>query len=91
MENITQKELRKIQKLEKRQGILTGYVSKIGKLLLYILPLVLVVITILTLFQISQDAILYVIFYIVLVIYGINSLILFYGASLTKKSFQSRL
>ncbi len=91
MENITQKELRKIQKLEKRQGILTGYVSKIGKLLLYILPLVLVVITILTIFQISQDAILYAIFYIVLVIYGINSLILFYGASLTKKSFQSRL
>lgn len=83
MENITRKELRKIQKLEKRQGILTGYISKIGKLLLYILPLVLVVITILTLFQISQDAILYAIFYIVLVIYGINSLILFYGASLT--------
>jgi len=90
MEHITQKELRKIQKLEKRQGILTGYISKVGKMLLYILPLVLVVITILT-FLISEDIILYVIFYIVLVIYGINSLILFYGASLTKKSFQSRL
>lgn len=90
MENITQKELRKIQKLEKRQGILTGFISKVGKMLLYILPLVLVVITILT-FLISEDIILYVIFYVVLLIYGINSLILFYGASLTKKSFQSRL
>ncbi len=90
MENITQKELRKIQKLEKRQGMLTAYVSKVGKLLLYILPLVLVVITILT-FLISEDIILYTIFYVVLLIYGINSFFLFYGASLTKKSFQSRL
>jgi len=91
MEDITQNELKEIQKLEKRQGNLTSYISKVGKMLLYILPLILVVITILTLFQIAQDIILYMIFYIVLVIYGINSIILFFGASLTKKSFQSRL
>jgi hypothetical protein len=91
MEEITSKELINIQKLERLQGKLTSYISQVGKLLLYILPLVLVVITIFTLFQISQDIILYAIFYAVLIIYGINSIILFYGASLTKKSFQSRL
>ena len=91
MERIIENELKKILKLEQLQGKLTNYISKVGKWLLYILPLALVVITIFTLFEITNVELLSYIFYGILIIYGINSIILFLGANTTKKSFQSRL
>lgn len=94
MEKLRENELKEILKLEKLQGKLTNYVSNIGKWLLYILPLALVVITILSIFDTapaSTLSILDITFFAVLGIYGINSIILFLGANTTKKSFQSRL
>jgi len=91
MEKLIENELKEILKLEQLQGKLTNYISKVGKWLLYVLPLVLVVITIITLFDIVDLQLLSYIFYGVLIIYGINSIILYLGANTTKKSFQSRL
>lgn len=90
MESNLNQELAKVIKKEKRQSSLTNYITKVGKVLLYILPLILLAVTVMT-FIFPIDFTLTVIFISVLVIYGFNSLMLFYGALLTDSSLKMRL
>ncbi len=80
-------DLLKILKKEKFQGNMISYMSKVGKMLLFILPLALVAVTILTLF----DIVLIIIFYIILAIYLFNSIMLLLGANSTESSLKMRL
>ena len=64
--------------------------SKVGKLLLFTLPIVLVVITILTLFA-ALDITLTIIFYVILAVYFFNSVMLLLGANSTESSLKMRL
>jgi len=90
MERNLEKNLVKILKKEKFQGNMISYMSKIGKLLLFALPIVLVIITILTLFA-ALDITLTIIFYLVLGIYFFNSVMLLLGANSTESSLKMRL
>jgi hypothetical protein len=85
-----EKDLAKIIKKEKFQGSMISYMSKVGKLLLFILPIALVAITILTLFT-ALDITLILIFYVILAIYLFNSIMLFLGANSTESSLKMRL
>jgi len=92
MEKDLKKELNKVIKKERVQGKLISYMNKWGKIFLYILPLILVVMAILTLFNITLlDATLTIVFIVILVLYGINSIILILGAMKTEKSLKMRL
>ena len=92
MERDLEKDLAKILKKEKFQGSMISYMSKVGKLLLFTLPVVLVVITILTLFtSVRGNIILLVIFYVILAIYFFNSVMLLLGANSTESSLKLRL
>ena len=92
MERDLEKDLAKILKKEKFQANMISYMSKVGKLLLFILPVVLVVITILTLFtQLSENIILLAIFYVILAIYFFNAVMLLLGANSTESSLKLRL
>ena len=92
-----EQDLLKILKKEKFQGNMISYMSKVGKMLLFILPLVLVGITILTLvFQQSSNLqgylpLLNIFFYVILGIYLFNSIMLLLGASSTESSLEMRL
>jgi hypothetical protein len=87
-----QKELSRVVKKERRQAKLVRYMTRWGKPLLYILPIILVVMAALTFFQsIILDITVQVIFIVILVIYGINSIILISGALTTTKSLKQRL
>jgi len=90
MERSLEKDLAKILKKEKFQGNMISYMSKVGKLLLFTLPIVLVVITILTLFA-PLDNTLKIIFYAILAIYFFNSVMLLLGANSTESSLKMRL
>ncbi len=90
MERHLEKDLVKILKKEKFQGKMISYMSKVGKLLLFTLPIVLVVITILTLFA-PLDTPLKIIFYVILAIYFFNSVMLLLGANSTESSLKMRL
>ena len=90
MERELEKDLSKILKKEKFQGKMISYMSKVGKLLLFILPIVLVVITIFTLFTIL-DITLKIVFYAILAIYFFNSIMLLLGANSTESSLKMRL
>jgi hypothetical protein len=92
MERDLEKQFHRVIKKERRQGKLVNYMTKWGKLLLYILPLVLVVMAVLTILEYTiLDATLQIVFIVVLLIYGINSLILINGAITTEKSLKLRL
>jgi hypothetical protein len=87
-----EKELSRVIKKERFQGKLTKYMTSWGKLLLYILPIVLVIMAILTLLNIAiLDITLKIIFIVILIIYGVNSIILISGALSTNKSLKLRL
>ena len=90
MERELEYDLSKILKKEKFQGNMISYMTKVGKLLLFVLPIALVAITILTLFT-ALDPTLIIIFYIILVIYLFNSIMLFLGANSTESSLKMRL
>ncbi|MFW9900654.1 MAG: hypothetical protein ACFFDY_05135 [Candidatus Thorarchaeota archaeon] len=90
MEKRLEQDLAKILKKEKFQGNMISYMSKVGKLLLFTLPIVLVVITILTLLA-PLDITLTIIFYVVLGIYFFNSVMLLLGANSTESSLKMRL
>ncbi len=90
MINEIQKDLSKVIKKEKLQARLTKYISGIGKWLLFILPIALVGITILSILT-TLDVSLTITFYLVLAIYFFNSLMLLLGASKTESSLQARL
>ncbi len=85
-----EQDLLKILKKEKFQGNMISYMSKVGKLLLFVLPLALVAVTILTLFT-ALDTVLIIFFYIILAIYLFNSIMLFLGANSTESSLKMRL
>ena len=53
MEKDLENQLNKVIKKERRQGRLVHYMTKWGKLLLYILPLLLVIMALLTLLNIT--------------------------------------
>jgi hypothetical protein len=87
-----EKELSRVIKKERFQGKLTKYMTSWGKLLLYILPIVLVIMALLTLLNIAiLDITLKIIYIVILLIYGINSIILISGALSTNKSLKLRL
>ena len=90
MEREFEKDLSKILKKEKFQGNMISYMSKVGKLLLFILPLALVITTVITLFIPLSDT-LTVIFYVILGIYLFNSIMLLLGAVSTESSLEMRL
>ena len=84
-------ELKKIITIEQVQSSVTGYISKPGKWFLYSLPVLLVIITFLALLNIVSIGALSIVFYSVLLLYGLNAIIIFIGARLTKKSLKMRL
>ncbi len=90
MERHLEEDLAKTLKKEKFQGSMISYMSKVGKLLLFTLPIVLVVITILTLFT-TLDITLKIIFYVILSVYFFNSIMLLLGANSTESSLKLRL
>ena len=83
-------DLSKILKKEKFQGNMISYMSKVGKLLLFILPLALVITTVITLF-IPLNPSLTITFYAILGIYLFNSIMLLLGAVSTESSLEMRL
>ncbi|MFX1365218.1 MAG: hypothetical protein ACFFCE_05515 [Promethearchaeota archaeon] len=93
MQKSLEKDLAKILKKEKFQANMISYMSKVGKLLLFILPVALVLVTILTL--IAQlditDITLNIIFYVILAVYLFNSVMLLLGANSTESSLKLRL
>ncbi|MFX1314159.1 MAG: hypothetical protein ACFFHD_16350, partial [Promethearchaeota archaeon] len=93
MERDLKKDLGKILKKEKFQGKMVSYMSKIGKLLLFILPIVLVIITILALiWKLDINNItLIIVFFAVLSVYFFNSVMLLLGANSTESSLKLRL
>ncbi|MHA1933458.1 MAG: hypothetical protein ACW96X_13015 [Promethearchaeota archaeon] len=90
MERELEKDLSKILKKEKFQGNMISYMSKVGKLLLFVLPVLLVVVTVFTLF-IELSITLNIIFYTILALYLFNSIMLFLGANSTESSLKMRL
>ena len=90
MERQLEQDLAKILKKEKFQGNMISYMSKVGKLLLFTLPIVLVVITLLTLFT-SLHITLKITFYAILAVYFFNSVMLLLGANSTESSLKMRL
>ncbi len=90
MEQKREKDLSAIRKKEKFQGKMISYISKIGKLLLFVLPIVLVIITILTLLA-PLTFWMTIIFYVILGIYFFNSIMLLLGANSTQTSLKLRL
>ncbi|MFX1345349.1 MAG: hypothetical protein ACFFBC_04365 [Promethearchaeota archaeon] len=84
------KELSKIIKKERFQGKMITYISKVGKLLLFVLPIVFLIITLLAFIQ-ALDFTLKIIYLVVLVIYAFNSVMLLLGASSTESSLKMRL
>ncbi|MFW9882029.1 MAG: hypothetical protein ACFFG0_53880, partial [Candidatus Thorarchaeota archaeon] len=90
MERNLEKDLTKIIKKERFQGKMISYMSKVGKLLLFILPIVLLVVTLLAFIQ-ALDFTLKIIYLIILVIYAFNSCMLLLGASSTESSLKMRL
>ncbi len=90
MERELEKDLSKILKKEKFQGKMISYMSNVGKVLLFTLPIILVVITILTLFA-TLDITLKIVFYAILAIYFFNSIMLLLGANSTESSLKLRL
>jgi len=98
------KDLKKVIETEESQRRLMNYVVKIGKWLLFILPIILVIITVLTILlvpelpeatkwinQTIQYQTLSILYVIVLAIYFINSVILMISARKTDKSLDLRL
>ncbi len=90
MESRLKNDIAKIIKKEKSQKATINFINKIGKPLLYILPITLLTLTLISFFY-SGVALLAGALITILVIYGINSLILMRGAVLTKKSLEMRL
>ncbi len=96
MEPRLAKDLKKIKRLESLQGALINYIYRIGKLLLFVLPIVLVVLALLILVGFLTGASVFAIvgvigFWTVLGIYGLNSILLLLGAFYTQKSLKARL
>ncbi|MBD3195324.1 MAG: hypothetical protein GF317_09730 [Candidatus Lokiarchaeota archaeon] len=94
----------KIVKTEKFQSKLTNYIVKIGKWLVFIFPIILIAITVYTILFVEelpsgfgfteQDLdyqVIAILYFIILGLYFINSIILLLGAIKTKQSLRLRL
>ncbi|MFW9970814.1 MAG: hypothetical protein ACFFDF_11510 [Candidatus Odinarchaeota archaeon] len=90
MERTLEKAFNKILKKERFQGKMINYMSKVGKLLLFTLPIILLVITLLAFIQ-ALDFTLKIIYLVILVIYTFNSCMLLLGAKSTESSLKTRL
>jgi len=90
MERELEKGLSKIIKKEQFQGKMVKYVSGVGKLLLFILPILLLIVTILAFISVL-DFTLRIVFFVILGIYAFNSIMLFFSASATNSSLKLRL
>jgi len=92
MEAVLERDLKAIIKKERFQGKMISYISKVGKLLLFILPIALLIVTLLAFFAVGAlDFTLKVIYLIVIVVYAFNSFMLLLGASSTESSLKMRL
>ncbi len=92
MEAVLERDLKAIIRKERFQGKMISYISKVGKLLLFILPIALLIVTLLAFFAVGAlDFTLKVIYLIVIVIYAFNSFMLLLGASSTESSLKMRL
>jgi len=92
MEAVLEGDLKAIIRKERFQGKMISYISKVGKLLLFILPIALLIVTLLAFFAVGAlDFTLKVIYLIVIVIYAFNSFMLLLGASSTESSLKMRL
>lgn len=85
-----EKDLSKILKKERFQGKMINYISKVGKLLLFILPIIFLIVTLLAFIQ-ALDFTLKIVYLVILVIYAFNSIMLLLGASSTESSLKMRL
>jgi len=90
MEKELEKSLSKIIKKERFQGKMVKYVSGVGKILLFILPILLLIVTILAFISVL-DFTLKIVFFVILGIYAFNSIMLFLGANSTNSSLKLRL
>ncbi|TXT65390.1 MAG: membrane protein of unknown function [Promethearchaeota archaeon] len=103
MNETSEKQLEKIIKIEKKQVLLTRYITTIGKLILFLFPIILVIITILTIFSTGDPAattfdpqeldnpVLTALYLIILGLYFINSLLLLLGAFMTNQALDLRI
>jgi len=85
-----EQDLSKIIKKERFQGKMVKYVSGVGKILLFILPILLLIVTILAFISVL-DFTLKIVFFVILGIYAFNSIMLFLGANSTNSSLKLRL
>jgi len=90
MERGLDKDLLKIIKKERFQGKMVIYVSGVGKILLFVLPILLLIVTILAFISVL-DFTLKIVFFVILGIYAFNSIMLFLGANSTNSSLKLRL
>ena len=87
MERELDKDLLKIIKKERFQGKMVIYVSGVGKILLFVLPILLLIVTILAFISVL-DFTLKIVFFVILGIYAFNSIMLFLGANSTNSSLK---
>ncbi|NWF95999.1 MAG: hypothetical protein HXY34_07625 [Candidatus Thorarchaeota archaeon] len=80
-----------LQRMENHQARLTAYNRRVGRFLLYLLPLVLVALTVISVLHITESLLLLSAFVVVLVIFAVNTLILGQLAAKTKAAFTGRL
>ena len=90
MERELEKDFSKIIKKERFQGNMVKYVSGFGKVLLFVLPILLLIVTILA-FITALDFPLKVVFFVILGLYAFNSFMLLLGANSTNSSLKLRL
>ncbi len=93
MDETTRKKLlNKVSSKESTQAKLNKYNVSIGRLLLYLVPLTLVVLTVLNIVTSGNlFGLLLIVFICILAIYAVNSLLLMMGALTTGQAFQMRL
>lgn len=80
-----------VERVETSQARYTAYNVRLGKPLLYILPLFLVGLTIVSLLNIFNAMVLLYVFVAVLLVFAVNTLMLGFAATRTKSAFTKRL
>ena len=95
MEPSHEKGLRKLRKIEKFQAFVIRFITTIGKWLHFLLPFLLIGITVLAILALVDLVVISTrligIFFGILALYTINSIILYLGAARTNKLLETRL
>jgi len=90
-----EKELRELNKLERFQAFVIRFITKIGKWLHFLLPFMLIGITVLAILALVDLVVISTrligIFFVILALYTVNSIILYLGAARTNKLLETRL